>query len=94
MSREAIGQALEAASAGQATHHDERCPKCRQTLKISVEQLKRAAPGWKSSGETNAPGNQVPAPSAEESPKTAPLPTPESPQSKAKKTAKKPSKSK
>lgn len=47
LSREAITGALDAAHASGAKNHMERCPRCRQAIKISVDQLKRAAPGWK-----------------------------------------------
>ena len=46
-SRDMIEAALTAASASGARHHDERCPRCRQMLKISMDQIRRAAPpGW------------------------------------------------
>jgi phage FluMu protein Com len=34
-------QALEQAGGG---HHDVRCPRCRHTNRVSVEQLRRASP--------------------------------------------------
>ena len=71
MSREAIITAVSAASASKATHHDERCPKCRQTLKISAEQLKRAAPKPPPPGEVAAPGNTSPAPDEQKTPEPA-----------------------
>src|SRR3989304_712600 len=47
LGRDMIEAALTTASASGAKHHDERCPRCRQMLKISMDQIRRAAPpGW------------------------------------------------
>lgn len=44
MSREAMSEAVALAQAAKAKHHVEHCPKCRQAIKVSVDQLKRAVP--------------------------------------------------
>ena len=44
LSREAISAAVAQAEATHAKYHVEHCPKCRQTIKLPVDQLKRAAP--------------------------------------------------
>ena len=44
MSRDAISAAVAHAQTTKAKFHVEHCPKCRQAIKVSVDQLKRAAP--------------------------------------------------
>jgi len=61
LSREALTTALDEAHTLKARHYDARCPKCRQTLKVSVEQLKRAMPGWKPTGEASSGEAALPA---------------------------------
>lgn len=72
LSREMIVEALTAASQTGARHHDQRCPRCRQTLKISMDQIRRAAP----------PGWTPPQPGGEEAPQpeTEPAPMPADPE--------------
>ena len=36
--------ALQALEAGGGVHYDVRCPRCRHINKLSIEQLRRAAP--------------------------------------------------
>jgi hypothetical protein len=48
MGREAMTLAVTQAQATKAKYHVEHCPKCRQAIKVSVDQLKRAAPPAKS----------------------------------------------
>lgn len=64
--------ALDAAHAAQAAHYDARCPKCRQTLKVSLKQLKQAVPGWKPTGA--APGEAAAPPAGEDKTPVAPPP--------------------
>ena len=42
--REEITFAIEALEESGGVHYDIRCPRCRHTNKVSLEQLKRAAP--------------------------------------------------
>jgi phage FluMu protein Com len=42
--REEITFAIEALEKSGGVHYDIRCPRCRHTNKISLDQLKRAAP--------------------------------------------------
>jgi hypothetical protein len=44
MSRDAISAAVIQAQTTKSKYHVEHCPKCRQAIKVSVDQLKRAAP--------------------------------------------------
>lgn len=44
LSRETMAAALANAEATGATHHVEHCPRCRQVLKISIEQIRRLLP--------------------------------------------------
>jgi phage FluMu protein Com len=68
LGREAIVAALAEAQASRAKYHAEYCPRCRQVNKISIDQLKRAAPAPAAAGEAEAPappGSE----SAEDTPK-------------------------
>jgi len=47
LSQETIYAALDQIHDESLTHYDVRCPRCRKTNRISADQLKRAAPGWK-----------------------------------------------
>lgn len=65
MSRDSMAAALTNAAATGARHHDERCPRCRHVLKISLDQLRRAMPpGWT----PPPPETQAATPSPVESP--------------------------
>lgn len=44
LSRETMAAAVANAEATGATHHVEHCPRCRQALKISIEQIRRQLP--------------------------------------------------
>ena len=46
LSKDAIYAALDVAIDEDLSHYDVRCPHCRKTNRISVEQLKHAAPGY------------------------------------------------
>lgn len=47
LSRDTIGAAVTNAAEGE-TYHVENCPKCKQAIKIPLDQLKRALPpDWK-----------------------------------------------
>jgi hypothetical protein len=43
LSRDTISAAVAQAEATKAKYHVEHCPKCRQAIKLPVDQLKRAA---------------------------------------------------
>jgi phage FluMu protein Com len=42
--RDELQFALEALEESNGKHYDSRCPRCRQTNKISIEQLRHAVP--------------------------------------------------
>lgn len=46
LSQDAIFVALDLTTDENLNHYDVRCPRCRKTNRVSVDQLKRAAPGW------------------------------------------------
>lgn len=46
LSREAIYTALDFLTDENLSHYDVRCPKCRTTNRVSLDQLKHAAPNW------------------------------------------------
>ena len=47
LSREMIAAALTSVAGAGDKYHVEYCPRCRQAIKIPMDQLKRAAPaGW------------------------------------------------
>ena len=46
LSQDAIYDALDLVTDEDLQHYDVRCPRCRKTNRASVDQLKRAAPGW------------------------------------------------
>lgn len=47
LSQDAIYAALDWVTDEDLQHYDVRCPRCRKTNRASVDQLKRAAPGWR-----------------------------------------------
>jgi len=84
LSREAVGAALANASAPGAKHHVEHCPRCRQVLKIPLDQLKRSLPpGWRPAeqpatpaplAEVGVPAGHTETPGVPSNPPAAPLP--------------------
>ena len=44
LSRDFVAEALKVLEAENLAHYDVRCPKCRTTNRVSLEQLRRAAP--------------------------------------------------
>jgi len=46
LSQDAIFVALDLTTDATLNHYAVRCPRCRKTNRVSVDQLKRAAPGW------------------------------------------------
>ena len=46
LGKEAIYSALDVSIDEDLSHYDIRCPHCRKTNRVSVEQLKHAAPGY------------------------------------------------
>lgn len=44
LKREEIAFALEALEESDGNHYDVRCPRCRHTNRVSLEQLKQASP--------------------------------------------------
>lgn len=44
LKKEEIAFALEALEENEGNHYDVRCPRCRHTNRVSLEQLKQAAP--------------------------------------------------
>jgi hypothetical protein len=95
LSRETIAAALTGAASTGAKYHVEHCPRCRQAIKLPVDQLKRAAPpGWTSAApeaQTALPAAVAPlaAPSPEPSPESAPASPAEAPVPVAEKRARK-----
>jgi len=55
LGREAVYAALDVVTDENLSHYDVRCPKCRKTNRISVDQLHRAAPNWTRKRDTNRP---------------------------------------
>jgi len=49
--KDEISFALEALEESNGIHYDVRCPRCRHTNRISIEQLRKAAPRSEESGE-------------------------------------------
>ncbi len=61
MSREAIAAAVSAADARGDKYHVEPCPRCKQAIKLPLDQLRNSLPpGW-------TPAAEAAAPAAEES---------------------------
>jgi hypothetical protein len=54
LSQDAIYAALDFTTDENLNHYDVRCPRCRKTNRVSVDQLKRAAPGWQREREKQA----------------------------------------
>lgn len=76
MSREAIAAAVTAADARGDTFHVEPCPRCKQAIKLPLDQLRNALPpGWSpeapAAEELAAAPAPAPAPAAEASPEPA-----------------------
>ena len=46
LSQDALYAALDITTDENLHHYDVRCPRCRKTNRVSVDQLKHAAPGW------------------------------------------------
>ncbi len=61
MSREAIAAAVAAADARGDTYHVEPCPRCKQAIKLPLDQLRNSLPpGWTPAAEA-APAAEAPA---------------------------------
>jgi hypothetical protein len=54
LSQDALFAALDQITDENLHHYDLRCPRCRKTNRVSVDQLKRAAPGWQREREEEA----------------------------------------
>jgi phage FluMu protein Com len=54
LGQDAIYAALDITTDGEMNHYDVRCPRCRKTNRVSVDQLKHAAPGWQRQREEKA----------------------------------------
>jgi hypothetical protein len=70
LSRDAIAAAVTAADARGDTYHVEPCPRCKQAIKLPLDQLRNALPpGWTSAAEATpvaeAPAAPASAPAAE-----------------------------
>ncbi len=62
MSREAIAAAVSAADAHGDKYHVEPCPRCKQAVKLPLDQLRRSLPpGWTPAAEAAAPSAEEPA---------------------------------
>lgn len=46
MGRDAVHTALDVMAAEDLQHYDAQCPHCRRMNRVSMDQLKRAAPDW------------------------------------------------
>jgi phage FluMu protein Com len=46
MSSDAVHAALDQMTAEDLSHYDAQCPHCRRTNRVSMDELKRAAPDW------------------------------------------------
>lgn len=57
LSRETMSAAVAQAEATKAKYHVEHCPKCRQAIKLPVDQLKRAVPPTKPAPEAEPPAS-------------------------------------
>ena len=51
ISKDTISFALNEVNEKGLTHYDVICPHCRRVNRVSVKELKRAAPNWKPSSE-------------------------------------------
>ncbi len=62
MSREAIAAAVSAADARGDHYHVEACPRCKQAIKLPLDQLRRSLPpGWTPASEAAVPSAEEPA---------------------------------
>ena len=52
--QDTIYAALDFTTDENLNHYDVRCPRCRKTNRVSIDQLKRAAPGWQREREEKA----------------------------------------
>ena len=52
--QDTIYAALDLTTDENLNHYDVRCPRCRKTNRVSIDQLKRAAPGWRRDREEEA----------------------------------------
>jgi hypothetical protein len=46
LGREAVHAALDVTYAEELSHYNAHCPHCRRANRVSVEELRRAAPDW------------------------------------------------
>jgi hypothetical protein len=78
MSREAIAAAVTAADTQGDKFHVEPCPRCKQAVKLPLDQLRRAlTTGWTPASEASAPAAEEPAaPPAPAEASAAEAPTP------------------
>jgi hypothetical protein len=77
LSREMIAAALTSAAGTGDRYHVEHCPRCRQVIKIPMDQLKRAVPpGWKPPEPQAASPATFPTPAP---PASEPTPAPAAP---------------
>jgi hypothetical protein len=92
MSREAIAAAVTAANAQTDKFHVEPCPRCKQAVKLPLDQLRRALPhDWTPADEVTAPIAEEPAaPPAEAPAAEAPAPPPTKEKPRHRRAARKP----
>ena len=75
LGREAIAAAVTIAETQGDKYHVEPCPRCKQAVKIPIEQLRQALPpGWTPAPAAAAPAPEAPAAPAAATPAEAPTP--------------------